>query len=134
MRPTSLLLLSLLLATACSAPADDTADPPIAAGQASQRPSTSRTAQPADPTQPPSGHNGAEIITADSDYGPMLFDSTGQPIYLFAREAGAEPACYADCAAAWPPVLTTAEPSAAGQVRDAPLGTTRRTDGSLQVT
>ena len=36
----------------------------------------------------------------------MLFDASGQPIYLFTAESGDRPACYDDCAEDWPPVLT----------------------------
>jgi predicted lipoprotein with Yx(FWY)xxD motif len=64
----------------------------------------------------------------------MLFDERGQAIYLFDRETTAEPDCYEECAEAWPPVLTTGEPQAAGDVRTDLLGTTERDDGSLQVT
>ena len=64
----------------------------------------------------------------------MLFDGTGQPIYLFTAEAGARPGCYDQCAEAWPPVLTTGSPTAGRDVRTGLLGTTRRTDGRTQVT
>jgi predicted lipoprotein with Yx(FWY)xxD motif len=64
----------------------------------------------------------------------MLFDATGQPIYLFTAESGDRPACYDDCAEDWPPVLTTDAPRGAADVRLELLGSTRRTDGSNQVT
>jgi predicted lipoprotein with Yx(FWY)xxD motif len=64
----------------------------------------------------------------------MLYDRTGQPIYLFDKESTAEPACYGPCAADWPPVLTRGEPRAARGARPSLLGTTERRDGTLQVT
>jgi predicted lipoprotein with Yx(FWY)xxD motif len=38
------------------------------------------------------------------------------------------------CAAAWPPLLTTGKPKASGSVRKALLGTSKRGDGTTQVT
>ncbi len=64
----------------------------------------------------------------------MLYDATGQPIYLFDAESGERPKCYDECAEAWPPVLTKAEPRARGAVRADLLGTTSRADGRTQVT
>ena len=84
------------------------------------------------PTQEPKP--GRVVVAADSEYGPMLYDATGQPIYLFTAERGDRPACYEACAADWPPVLTRGEPRARGDVRDPLLGVTRRDDGSRQVT
>ena len=94
-------------------------------------PSTSTTA-PADP--PSNAPRGRVVKTAGSAYGPMLFDRSGQAIYLFDKEATAEPECYGACADAWPPVLTKGDPRASGAVRSALLGTTARKDGSRQVT
>lgn len=64
----------------------------------------------------------------------MLFDRSGQAIYLFDKEATGTPQCYGACARAWPPVLTTGPPQGSGRVRDQLLGTTRRKNGSRQVT
>ena len=74
------------------------------------------------------------ITTDDSDYGPMLFDERGQAIYLFDRETSDTPACYGDCAAEWPPVLTEGPPEASGEIDAGLLGTIERDDGSVQVT
>lgn len=74
------------------------------------------------------------ITVRDSDYGPMLFDRRGRAVYLFEKETSTRPRCYGDCAAAWPPVLTEAPPSAARGARGDLLGTTRRRGGELQVT
>jgi predicted lipoprotein with Yx(FWY)xxD motif len=77
---------------------------------------------------------GRELKVAGSAYGPMLFDRSGQAIYLFARERARTPKCYGACADAWPPVLTTGPPQGSGAIREQLLGTTRRKDGSQQVT
>lgn len=77
---------------------------------------------------------GMTITTYSSQFGPMLFDESGQAIYLFDAEASSTPECYGDCAEAWPPVLTTGPPVADGQVSSDLLGTVAREDGSTQVT
>lgn len=89
------------------------------------------------PTSAPPGEEtgrGRVITTADSDYGTMLFDGSGQAIYLFDKETRSTPRCYGACAQAWPPVLTRDLPRAVGDVRQSLLGTTRRRDGSRQIT
>jgi predicted lipoprotein with Yx(FWY)xxD motif len=64
----------------------------------------------------------------------MLFDSTGQAIYLFDIETTSNPACYDACAEAWPPVLTIGNPIAGQGVESSLLATTKRADGTVQVT
>lgn len=84
---------------------------------------------PSPPPQP-----GTVVTTGASEFGEMLFDATGQAIYLFEPETTNEPECYDACAVAWPPVLTDGAPQAAGLVRGDLLGTVARADGTTQVT
>ena len=77
---------------------------------------------------------GTTIKTGDSQYGTMLFDDRGQAIYIWQREDSATAKCYGDCAKEWPPVLTSGAPVATGEVNSKLLGTTKRTDGTTQVT
>ncbi len=101
---------------------------------ASEAPSESPSDSPPPATPSGEGKRGRVIKTAGSDYGPMLFDQSGQAIYLFAKETTSTPTCYGECAEAWPPVLTKGEPRARGNARPALLGTTPRKDGGRQVT
>jgi predicted lipoprotein with Yx(FWY)xxD motif len=64
----------------------------------------------------------------------MLFDARKQAIYIWESEESITPECYADCAEAWPPVLTDGAPTASGEVDSTLLGTTKRRDGTTQVT
>jgi predicted lipoprotein with Yx(FWY)xxD motif len=91
------------------------------------------TSEPSPPTTPPPAL-GTVVTTGDSEFGTMLFDDRGQAIYLFDRERTSTPDCYDECATAWPPVLTDGTPQAAGAAGQALLGTSQRTDGSVQVT
>jgi predicted lipoprotein with Yx(FWY)xxD motif len=86
------------------------------------------------PTAPASARGGTAVKTAGSQFGQILFDGTGQAIYLFDKEKSATPECYTACAAAWPPVLTQGDPVATADVGADKLATTSRTDGSVQVT
>lgn len=78
--------------------------------------------------------DGTEVVAADSQYGSILFDSKEQAIYLFDKEGSAKSECYGACAEAWPPVLTDGGPQAGKGVDAKLLGTTKRDDGSTQVT
>lgn len=77
---------------------------------------------------------GTTVTVEGSQWGDVLFDDSGQAIYLFDTETSTEAACYDDCAAAWPPVLTDGAPVAGGSVHGDALGTTSRRDGGAQVT
>jgi predicted lipoprotein with Yx(FWY)xxD motif len=78
--------------------------------------------------------DGTTITLRDSNFGPMLFDSNKQAIYVFERDARNETVCYGECAEAWPPVITDGRPQAAKGVRASLLGTIERRDGRRQVT
>ena len=94
-------------------------------------PSSSKATEPS-PATPAA--TGTIIATGDSEFGTMLFNEKKQAIYIWEREGSEKPECYGDCAEAWPPVLTDGKPQATGGVNSSLLGTTARTDGSIQVT
>lgn len=77
---------------------------------------------------------GITITTTPSQFGEILFDADRRAIYLFDKEQRAESECYGECAKAWPPVLTKGKPRARGGAKAGLLGTTKRDDGTLQVT
>ena len=78
--------------------------------------------------------SGTEVVVADSQYGSILFGPEQQAIYLFDKEASDTSECYGACAEAWPPVLSEGDPRAGEGVDAKLLGTTKRDDGSTQVT
>lgn len=77
---------------------------------------------------------GTTVKLGDSQYGKVLFDDEDQAIYLFDKESGPKAECYGACAEAWPPVLTEGQPRAGAGVKAELLGTTKRDDGTTQVT
>ncbi len=65
--------------------------------------------------------------------GSVLADDRGMTLYLYTKDEGTTSTCYDKCAAAWPPLLVAQQPKVAAEWRSR-VGTTVRTDGSLQVT
>jgi predicted lipoprotein with Yx(FWY)xxD motif len=132
----ALLLLTFL--TACGGDSDQDADEPAETSAATVDVTDSPTAATSDgPTpspEPEPTRQGTRLVASDSDFGQMLFDSTGQAIYLFDIETTSKPACYDACAEAWPPVLTKGDPVAGQGVESSLLATTERSDGTVQVT
>ena len=65
--------------------------------------------------------------------GPILTDSAGRTLYMFTKDAPGLSTCYDQCASAWPPLTSASEPVLPDGLPGV-LGSTPRTDGSLQVT
>ena len=77
---------------------------------------------------------GATVAVARSRLGAILVDGKGLTLYDFVKDKGTESTCYGACAALWPPFTTKGKPHAGRGVRAALLGTTKRKDGTLEVT
>jgi predicted lipoprotein with Yx(FWY)xxD motif len=89
---------------------------------------------PSKSTAPVKPATGIQIAVRASPYGRILRDGADRTIYLFTHDRSNSSTCYGACATAWPPVLTTGAPSAGPRLSPRLLGTTRRSDGTLQVT
>lgn len=80
---------------------------------------------------------GGEGTIASSEIeglGKVLVDSEGMTVYLFTPDKGSTSVCYGGCESAWPPVMAEGKPSAGEGAMSTALGTTKRKDGSMQVT
>ena len=79
-----------------------------------------------------------EVLVGDvQGLGKVLVDGQGFTLYLFVPDHQGQSTCYGTCADGWPPLLLPAGATAplAGKGIDASLlGTTKRTDGSVQIT
>ncbi|MCB9124775.1 MAG: hypothetical protein H6643_09720 [Caldilineaceae bacterium] len=74
-------------------------------------------------------------VAANADFGDILVDASGMTLYMFDKDAPGTSNCYGGCAERWPPLLIAAgETPVAGEGVTAELGTTERTDGTVQVT
>jgi predicted lipoprotein with Yx(FWY)xxD motif len=74
------------------------------------------------------------ISTRQTDLGDILVDSQGRTLYLWKADTGTDSTCDGACAKAWPPVLTDGAPVAGDGVNAEWLHTTKRADGSTEVT
>lgn len=83
-----------------------------------------------------SPETGGAVLTSASvsGLGSVLVDPEGLTVYEFAKDQGTTSSCYGACEEAWPPVITTGEPTAGEGASASELGTTERKDGTLQVT
>ena len=95
---------------------------------------TSSPTESSEPSPEPSEEPAeATVSVEDSDVGQIVVDAEGRTLYVFLVDTGTESTCYDDCEASWPPLTVEGDPVAGAGI-DAPLGTTEREDGSLQVT
>jgi predicted lipoprotein with Yx(FWY)xxD motif len=78
--------------------------------------------------------SGTVVKVGPSNLGRVLVDAHGKTLYLWAHDKTAKSTCYGDCAEYWPPLLTRGKPLAAGGANASLLGTSRRSDGRIQVT
>jgi predicted lipoprotein with Yx(FWY)xxD motif len=91
--------------------------------------SASSAAPPSTPSRA-----GASVKLASTNLGKILVDAHGRTLYLFEADKGAMSNCAGACANAWPPLTTAGKPTAGAGVTAAELGTTKRADGSTEVT
>jgi predicted lipoprotein with Yx(FWY)xxD motif len=91
---------------------------------------------PAATTAATGGSGTATVITAKaSKLGTILAAGPKRlTVYLFEGDKGSSSSCSGECAAVWPPVTTTGATTATPRASASLLGTTRRPDGTLQVT
>jgi predicted lipoprotein with Yx(FWY)xxD motif len=74
------------------------------------------------------------VATKTSSLGTFLVGAKGRALYLWDADHGAKSTCSGACAQAWPPLTTTTTPKASGAAKASLLGTTKRADGSREVT
>ena len=75
-----------------------------------------------------------KLTVIDSRYGEMLADRSGRALYLFDKERSDRPRCHRGCATAWPPLKTKKKPRVGKGLDSDLIGTTKRRNGSKQVT
>lgn len=83
---------------------------------------------------PPRAPKGALVALRSTALGNVLVDARGRTLYLFEKDKNRRSACNGQCASYWPPLLTHGKPVARGGAKQSLLGTTRRANGSQQVT
>jgi predicted lipoprotein with Yx(FWY)xxD motif len=77
---------------------------------------------------------GAVVSQAKTSLGSIIVNSSGRTLYLFEKDRDGKSACSGQCAVFWPPLITSGKPGVTGGARASLIGTTKRSDGRLQVT
>jgi len=114
------LAVALLAAAACSS-------------SGSSSGSTSNSTSPS--AAAPAGSASSTVITTKtSSGGSFLTNGAGRAVYMFMADSTGKSTCDGACAAAWPPVVATGQPTASGSAQTSDLGTITRSDGTKQVT
>jgi predicted lipoprotein with Yx(FWY)xxD motif len=122
----------VLAATACSSS--------LSSNGSTQAPTpSSATTQPDSPAAAAAASSGMAATTIDLQSvsgidDKILADGQGRALYLFEADKGSTSTCTGACASAWPPVTASALPMAGGGVSQSLLGTTKRADGTEQLT
>jgi len=80
--------------------------------------------------------SGAAMLTVANapEVGSVVVDGRGFTVYDFHKDKGTTSSCYGGCAKVWPPVLTEGAPRSGTGASASKLGTTKRRDGTVQVT
>jgi S1-C subfamily serine protease/predicted lipoprotein with Yx(FWY)xxD motif len=95
----------------------------------------SGTTSPAASIKPAANTAPATVGVRRGAPGQFLANAKGgRTLYLFAADHGTKSTCNGACAQGWPPLTTGGRPKATGGAKASLLGTTKRSDGSTQVT
>lgn len=80
--------------------------------------------------------SGAAVVTVNvvPKLGKVIVNEEGMTLYDFHKDKGTTSSCYGACAGVWPPLTTEGNPTGAMGVSASKLGTTKRNDGTTQVT
>lgn len=146
----SALLVVALVASACASATPtsttvpvNTETPVIPVTGATATPAVMATTPPVMATTPPastamlvSTPTGSAVINVgqNATLGSFLVDSAGMTLYIFTKDAPGISNCNGSCATLWPPLLTNGAPTGGAGVTASMLGTTTRSDGTVQVT
>jgi predicted lipoprotein with Yx(FWY)xxD motif len=116
-----LLPISLAVAAAAAGCGTSTSTSTTAATTPTPKPAASRTAA-------------TTVDVRSTGLGKILVDAQGRTLYLFEKDKSPQSTCDGACASAWPPLVTQQAATVGAGATAAKLGTSKRTDGSLQAT
>lgn len=83
---------------------------------------------------PKKGAWGVAFGAEGDPLGLIIYDLAGHTLYTYSKDKGGKSSCYGACAKTWPPALTEGETRAGGEAVAAKVGTTKRKDGTVQIT
>ena len=123
-------------ATNTGSAAEATASPDVAATSTGPAAGTPATTETSEASVPVTGETEVRAA-ANLDYGPILVNGDGLPLYIFAQDTqnGDASACTdEECVTEWPPLTTEGTATAGPGAIQSLLGTITREDGTTQVT
>jgi predicted lipoprotein with Yx(FWY)xxD motif len=138
----SALLVFMLVLSACGSAAQtampvSTAAPVIPiTNQATDTPASAVMPGATDTMVPPAAPTSPTVVNVgqNTTIGSFLVDSMGMTLYIYTKDTPGTSTCYGGCATIWPPLLTNGAPTSGMGVTASMLGTTTRSDGTVQVT
>jgi predicted lipoprotein with Yx(FWY)xxD motif len=86
------------------------------------------------PTSGSQGSGAVVTVNVVPKLGKVIVNEDGMTLYDFHKDKGTTSSCYGACAGVWPPLTTEGKPTGAMGVSASKLGTTKRNDGTTQVT
>jgi predicted lipoprotein with Yx(FWY)xxD motif len=125
---TALTLIAILAVAGCGGNDSSSSSGGPYGGGSSESTGTSTASE--------SGGGQAAVITAANapKLGRIIVDSKGFTLYDFHKDKGTTSSCYGACAQVWPPLTTEGKPQTGEGAMASKLGTTKRKDGTVQVT
>ena len=79
-------------------------------------------------------HTNATVSVRTTPLGTILVNPSGHSLYMFKNDRNGKSTCSGSCAKFWPPLIAHGKLTAGRGAKNALLGTTKRSDGRLQVT
>jgi predicted lipoprotein with Yx(FWY)xxD motif len=80
------------------------------------------------------GASGVKVSLRKVSFGTVLVGPNKHTVYMFLKDKGTKSKCYGKCAVAWAPLTTSGQPQAGSGLKASMLGTSKRNDGTMQVT
>lgn len=81
-----------------------------------------------------SAQGGTAVVLRKTSLGKVLTTSKNYVLYVYTPDGKNKSHCYTTCAATWTPLLTAGKPLVGKGLKKALLSTTKRKDGTIQVT
>jgi len=131
----AILAIGALLISGCGGGSDSSSSSGEGGAYGSGGESTASSKSASAASGAESGGTAAVVAVGNAgDVGKVLVDSEGFTLYDFHKDKGTESACYGACAKGWPPLTTSGAAKAMSGAQSSMLGTTKRKDGTTQVT
>src|SRR5437773_2242225 len=80
------------------------------------------------------GGGGIKVALRKVSFGNVLVGPNSHTVYMFLKDKGTTSQCNGKCAVVWAPLTSSGKPQAGAGLNASLLGTSKRSDGQMQVT